>query len=262
MAVKRRFGTLLVGLSGWSYPEWKDNFYAGVPPRLWLAHVAAHFPAVEINIGYYRWLRRSVIEAWMRQTPPAFRFAAKGPRTVTHVRRLKNVAEVVAQQRETYSAFGDRLAAVLWQMPANFRKDEERARRLSDFAALLGAEWPSARHVVELRHRSWFDDDTAAALARHRIASCQSDAADWPMWDAVTTDLVYIRLHGHTRTYASGYSRASLERWAGRIGRWRAEGRDVQVYFDNTAMGHAPRDALRLLDLAGRTTAQETGRAA
>jgi uncharacterized protein YecE (DUF72 family) len=81
------------------------------------------------------------------------------------------------------------------------------------------------------------------------VAVCQSDAADWPLWDTVTTDLVYIRLHGHTRTYASAYSSGSLRRWAERIVEWSSSGRTVHVYFDNDAEGAAPRDALRLRQL-------------
>ena len=261
MANARKRGTVLVGLSGWSYPEWKPNFYAGVPQRRWLAHVAEHFPAVEVNLGYYRWQRRSAIEGWVSQTPPAFRFVAKGPRTITHRRRLKNIDDVLAQQIDIYATFGNRLAAVLWQFPANFRKDGDRPERLAHFAELLDRTWSSVRHVIEFRHESWFDDDTARCLARHRLVACQSDAADWPMWDAVTTDLVYIRLHGHTRTYVSGYSRAALETWAQRVRAWRDEGRDVHVYFDNTAMGRAPRDARRFLELV-RSSAQRARHAA
>jgi uncharacterized protein YecE (DUF72 family) len=69
------------------------------------------------------------------------------------------------------------------------------------------------------------------------------------MWDAVTSDMVYIRLHGHTRTYASAYSAQALKKWSLRMRRWLAEGRDVHAYFDNDAEGAAPRDALRLIEL-------------
>jgi uncharacterized protein YecE (DUF72 family) len=92
----------------------------------------------------------------------------------------------------------------------------------------------------------------AACLAAHRIAVCQSDAADWPCWDAVTTDLVYVRLHGHAVTYASGYADAALRARARKARRWMREGRDVHVYFDNDAEGEAPRNALRLIALLRR----------
>ncbi len=97
----------------------------------------------------------------------------------------------------------------------------------------------------------------AACLRDHRIAVCQSDAADKPLWKAVATDLVYVRLHGHEVTYASRYSGAELSAWAEKVRRWLQEGRDVHVYFDNDASGHAPHDALRLLALmSGRSPLQ------
>ena len=110
---------------------------------------------------------------------------------------------------------------------------------------------PKPRHAIEFRDPSWFDDEVATALARHRVANCLSDAADWPLWDAVTTDLVYVRPHGHSDTYASRYSRKSLQRWARRIEAWRREKRQVHVYFDNDAYGEAPRNAQRLIALVG-----------
>mgnify|MGYP006198831901 CR=1 FL=1 len=94
-----------------------------------------------------------------------------------------------------------------------------------------------------------FTPEVVRILRRTGTALVISDAADWPMWDAVTTDLVYIRLHGHTRTYASKYSAGALRVWARRIRRWRGQGHTVHVYFDNDADGHAPYDALRLKKL-------------
>jgi uncharacterized protein YecE (DUF72 family) len=111
---------------------------------------------------------------------------------------------------------------------------------------------PCGIGAIEFRHPSWFDDDVAACLQDRGIAVCQSDSADWPLWDAVTTDLVYVRLHGHTVTYASGYSDRELRSWAGRVRRWRRERRDVHVYFDNDAWGYAPRDAVKLIDMRSR----------
>ena len=94
-------------------------------------------------------------------------------------------------------------------------------------------------------------------LREHRIALCQSDAADWPLWDAVTTSLVYVCLHRHDVTSAAPYSNTQLRAWEVTLRRWLHEGRDVHVYFDNDPSGHAPRDALRLLALLfGRSRIQ------
>jgi hypothetical protein len=117
--------------------------------------------------------------------------------------------------------------------------------------------WSSVRHALELRHRSWFTDEIADIMRANNIAVCMGDAPDFPMWRAVTSDLVYVRLHGHTRKYASSYSEASLRSWAADTKRWLAEGRDVHVYFDNDAEGHAVRNALRFQELVVGTPPRE-----
>jgi len=197
---------------------------------------------VEINASFYGSLRPGTLERWRQETPPGFRFTLKANRYLTHITRLHFPPEALERQRSLALTLGDALAAVVWQMPAGLHLD---LPRLQDFAAML-CTWPETRHALEFRHPSWFTPETAACLSENGLAVCQSDAADWPLWDAVTTDLVYIRLHGHERTYASAYSQASLETWDRRIERWLAEGRQVHVYFDNTDAGHAPRDAIRL----------------
>jgi uncharacterized protein YecE (DUF72 family) len=111
------------------------------------------------------------------------------------------------------------------------------------------ARWKSTRHAIEFRHKSWFDDEVAECLESHGIAVCMSDAPDWPMWDQVTTDLVYVRLHGHTRKYASSYTKPALRKWATRTRRWLKENRAVHVYFDNDAECAAPRNTLTLLEM-------------
>ncbi len=134
---------------------------------------------------------------------------------------------------------------MLWECPGSFHRNDG---RLEAFATALD-EWRDVRHAIEFRHDSWFDDDVLQCLRSHGLAWCQSDAADWPYWNAVSTDLVYVRLHGHTRTYASAYSGSSLRRWAARVRSWLTEGRDVHVYFDNTAEGKAIANAGRLCEL-------------
>lgn len=237
----------VIGTSGWSYPGWRGGFYRGVPQRSWLAHCAAHFTGIEVNATFYREVKEATLARWRDETPEDFAFAVKGHRYVTHVTRLKAPGAPVARQRDAVAALGPKLAVVLWQLPGTLHKDMD---RLAGLMAALEA-WPGVRHAVEFRDTSWFDDEVAAALAEARVASVVSDAADWPMWEAVTTDLVYVRLHGHTRTYASAYSGPALAAWADHARRWLGQGREVHVYFDNDAEGAAPYDALRLLELLG-----------
>lgn len=242
-------GRAYVGTSGWSYDGWKDGFFEGVPKNRWLEHCAERFTGVEANGTFYRLQSERTFEKWIERTPDDFVFTAKGHRYVTHNKKLIDADETVATSRDNMRPLEKKLAVVVWQLPSRFARNVE---RLESFVRTLSRKWTSVRHSIEFRDASWFTDDVADLMGKHRLAVCQSDAADWPLWDAVTTDLVYVRLHGHTRTYASSYSSGSLDAWARKIRRWTREGRDVHVYFDNDAEGAAPYDALDLMERLGQ----------
>jgi uncharacterized protein YecE (DUF72 family) len=231
-----------IGTSGWVYPGWRAHLYADTPLRRWLEVASRTFDALEINGSFYTQIKPETYRRWRDETPDDFRFALKGHRFVTHYKRLRDCEDSVVRLRDQAAGLGDKLAAVVWQLPSNFGID---LPRLAAFAGAL-KRWPTVVHSLELRHRSWFTPEVAALLREEAIAVCLSDAPDFPLWDEVTSELVYVRLHGHTRKYASSYSTASLQRWASKIERWIAEGRDVHVYFDNDAEGHAVRNALTL----------------
>lgn len=232
-----------IGTSGWNYPRWKDDFYAGVRQKDWLRFCAERFTGIEANATFYRQQSKATLRKWRDETPDDFVFAVKGNRFLTHNKKLKGCAGPLRRERGRAEALEHKLGAVVWQLQSNLKKDLDRLR---GFADDLESIWP-ARHALEFRNESWFDDEVAALLRERAIAVCMSDAADWPMWEEVTADFVYVRLHGHTRTYASAYSAGLLRKWAGRIRRWLKEGRDVHVYFDNDGEGAAPKDATRLL---------------
>jgi len=234
-----------IGTSGWNYDAWRD-FYQDVPRAERLRYCGERFTGIEINATHYRLQARATMKRWRDAVPAGFRFALKVHRFLTHNKKLKDVDESIPRSRDPARALDPKLEVVLWQMPANFRKNAERLR---SFARTLRRRWRAHRHAIELRHSSWFDDQIAACLADYDLAVCLSDAPDFPLWDRVTTDLVYVRLHGHTRKYASSYSTPSLRRWADRARGWLDEGRDVHIYFDNDAEGAAPRNAVTLLEL-------------
>jgi uncharacterized protein YecE (DUF72 family) len=230
-----------IGTSGWVYPGWREHLYADTPVKRWLEVASRTFDALEINGSFYTQIKPETYARWRSTTPADFRFALKGHRFVTHYKRLKDCEDSIVRLRDQASGLGDKLAAVVWQLPSNFACD---AQRLASFLRALTV-WP-VRHALEMRHRSWFVPDIAAQLREAGVAVCLSDAPDFPMWREVTTDLVYVRLHGHTRKYASSYSPASLRRWADDVARWLDDGRDVHVYLDNDAEGHAVRNAIAL----------------
>ncbi len=236
-----------IGTSGWNYAGWKNDFYAGVPRKWWLEYYSERFNALEVDGTFYHLLRETVAKSWYERTPADFHFAVKGHRYITHVKRLAPPVQSLKLQRDSTAALGEKLRAMLWQLPPNLHKD---LSKLSSFVAMLDV-WPEVRHAIEFRDPSWFDDEVAALLARERIAVCQSDAATWQLWQATTTDLVFVRLHGHESTYASNYEHESLQGWAGRIRQWLSEGRDVHAYFDNDAKGYAPWNALSLAEMLG-----------
>jgi len=238
-------GKAYIGTSGWNYKSWRNDFYCDTPQKQWLRFCAERFTGIEVNSTFYRLQEKSTFKKWRDETPKGFPFAIKGHRYVTHNKKLLDVEQSVIRCRESASPLGKRLAAVVWQLPAFLKKDIE---RLEKFLRNL-QHWKSTRHAIEFRDKSWFDDQVAECLERHAVAICMSDAPDWPMWDRVTTDVVYIRLHGHTRKYASSYSKPALGKWATRTQRWLEENRAVHVYFDNDAEGAAPRNALTLLEM-------------
>lgn len=226
------------GTSGWVYRSWRAQLYANAPVRRWLEIASRTFSSLEINGSFYTQMSQATYARWRDETPPGFRFALKGHRFVTHYKRLRDCAPSIARLRDQASELGDKLAAVVWQLPSSFALD---LGRLEEFAAALGG-W-RIRHAIELRHRSWFIPEVAARLRDAGIAVCLGDAPDFPMWREVTADFVYVRLHGHTRKYASSYSPAALRQWAADARGWRDRGLDVFVYFDNDAEGHAVRNA-------------------
>lgn len=234
---------IFVGTCGWSYRHWRAGFYRGVPQRAWLAHCGRRFTGLEIDSSFYRLPTADTLRYWVGQVPEDFGFALKGSRFITHRKRLRDPEGPVAVLRDRVRMLGPRLRAVLWQLPAGFGREDA---RLEDFLAAL-AGWPEVGHVLEFRHPDWFCDAVAARLQAAGVGVCLSDAPDWPAWEAVTGPLVYCRLHGRPRLYASAYDARALDAWADRVRAWHARGLQVHVYFDNDAEGAAPEDALGLL---------------
>jgi uncharacterized protein YecE (DUF72 family) len=270
-----RCGEIRVGTSGWRYPSWRGDFYpTGLRQRDELAYLSRELNGVELNGSFYSLQRPSSYRSWAEQVPDDFVFAVKGGRFITHMRRLDGVEPALANFFASgVLALGAKLGPVLWQLPANLPFDEERLAgflellpRTTDAAGELAgrhdAKLPEGRafttplvsapirHALEPRHDSFTSSRALDLLQRKGIAMVVSDSAGtWPTFDVVTSDLVYVRLHGDTELYRSAYSKAALEIWADRVRGWQQSGLDVHVYFDNDARGHAPHDARALLGL-------------
>jgi uncharacterized protein YecE (DUF72 family) len=266
-----------IGLSGWRYAGWRGDFYPeGLVQRKELAYAAARFSTIEVNGSFYSLQRPTSYATWRDETPDDFVFALKGGRFITHMKRLRDVDGAMANFFASGPlALGDKLGPVLWQLPARTRFDAEvldafleRLPRTSGEAADLArhhdAKLPAdralttaltqvrLRHAIEPRDLSFADPAAIDLLRRHDVGLVVSDAGDkWPRFEEVTSDLVYVRLHGAEELYTSGYGPQALDEWAARILSWADQGLDVLVYFDNDAKVHAPYDALALMDRLG-----------
>jgi uncharacterized protein YecE (DUF72 family) len=237
-----------IGISGWTYPPWRGVFYPrGLPQREELAFASRQVNSIEINGTFYSLQKPASYAAWARQTPPGFRFAVKGPRFITHVRRLRDPRLPLANFFASgVLALGAKLGPILWQLPPSFRYDPG---RIEAFLALLPRDTHAAgrlarghddhvarawlrpgprrrlRHALEVRHASFETPEFIAQLRRHRVALVIADTAGrWPYLEDITADFVYLRLHGDERIYVSGYTPAALRRWAVRIAAWRNGG--------------------------------------
>jgi uncharacterized protein YecE (DUF72 family) len=151
-----------LGCSGWSYDHWREPVYAGAPPRTWLSQYARRFDTVEINSTFYRLPRRSAVAGWADQTPDGFCFAVKVSRYLTHIRRLNEIERGIELLLDRVQPLVDagKLGPLLWQLPGNFARDDDRLARA------LAAVPHDLRHCIEFRHPSWFGDGRAARPRR------------------------------------------------------------------------------------------------
>jgi uncharacterized protein YecE (DUF72 family) len=228
-----------VGCSGWNYRDWRGPFYPpGVPASRWLEHYASAFRTVEVNATFYRLPSLSTTARWAEQTPAGFVFAVKASRYLTHVRRLANLGAGIERFYERIEPLADasKLGPVLWQLPASFRRDDER------LTAALEA-LPGGRHCFEFRHPSWFDGDVYALLRSHGAALVIGDDPARPFQESeITGPWTYVRLHRGQHGRGGNYSARELETWARRIAAWRSRV-EVFAYFNNDWKAFAPRNA-------------------
>jgi uncharacterized protein YecE (DUF72 family) len=218
--------TVRIGCSGFHYPDWKGTFYPShLPQNRWFHHYSSVFPAVELNVTFYRIPKQTTFDAWLKDTPENFAFSLKGSRFITHVKRL-NV------QRG------------LWQLPPDFQID---VKRLNAFISLL-KKYP-VKHTFEFRHKSWLTAEVLDICDKHNICLCM---ADWPIFISslrITSDFVYLRRHGTGGRYDTDYSKTYLKKDATMIKRYLNKGLDVFVFFNNDAHGYAPKNAQELTRL-------------
>jgi len=230
-----------IGTSGWHYGSWRGPFYPEqVKVKEQLAFYVTQFNTAEINNSFYRLPTLKAVEQWRETVPEGFVFAWKASRFITHFRRLKDCEESIRLVFGRMGELGPSAGPVLFQLPPQMKADRE---RLAGFLDLLPQ---GGRYTFEFRHESWYEPEILDVLRDHGVALCISDHAAAPAPWEVTADFVYLRGHGPTGRYTGHYSDEALADWATSIAAWRADGRDVYVYFDNDQKSAAPKDAEKL----------------
>ncbi len=231
-----------IGCSGWNYDDWRGRLYAeGLGRARWLERYSECFDTVEVNSTFYRLASPKGVERWVNQTPPDFVFSVKASRYMTHIKRLQDLALYAERFYEGIEPLvsSGKLGPVLWQLPANFRRDDDRLA--SALAAL-----PAGRHCFEFRHESWFAPPVMDLLRSHGVALVIGDSPERPFQTHnLTADWTFIRFHHGTRGRGGNYSASEIETWAHRIGEWRRRC-EVFAYFNNDWKGYAPRNARAL----------------
>ncbi len=232
-----------IGTSGYNYPEWKGSFYpADLPAAKMLPYYAARFPTVEINYTFYRMPNEQLTSGWAAQTPAPYKLTLKAPRRITHDARLKNCAPLVASFCQVAGTLGDKLGALLFQLPPNLKKD------LALFDAFLGELPTKAPAAFEFRHESWLDEEVFSRLAARNYALCVADSEKLSTPVRVTADYAYFRLRDE------GYTPDDIAQWAERIARATEGCRDVFVYFKHEEEGKGPEFGRLLMQRLGLTT--------
>jgi uncharacterized protein YecE (DUF72 family) len=264
-----------IGISGWRYAPWRGTFYPKkLPQRSELEYAAKLLPVIEINGSFYALQKPESYAQWYRETPEDFMFSVKGPRYITHMRRLKDVEKPLAN----FLASGllnlrEKLGPILWQFPPNFTYDETRMGAFLELlpydfaaAAALGRkrdafmkgrarlafdENRTLRHAIEIRNDSFLDASFIDLLSQHNVAAVIAETArKWPMIEDITADFVYMRLHGDKELYRSGYSDKALDGWAVRIAAWHrgSEPKDARKVIPGKAPAKRRRDIFCFFD--------------
>ncbi len=199
------------------------------------------FNTVELNVTFYRLLKKEAFERWYKETPPDFTFCLKGSRFISHVKKLKDVELPLSTFFNATAPLLEKLEVVLWQLPPNLKLN---MKNLEEFVENL-KRYP-VRHVFEFRHKSWLSKKVFSLLSASNIAVCM---ADWPHFIdelPLTADFVYIRRHGEGGSYATNYTTEQLKKDAKRIKEYLKLGKDVYFYFNNDTFAYAPKNAIEL----------------
>lgn len=230
-----------IGTSGWSYNHWKGPFYpADLRNDQMLDYYAQHFKDVEINTSFYHLPSKETLHHWHDDTANDFLFSAKASRYITHMKKLKDPHDNVPTFLERISLLGDKLGPILFQLPPHWHFNAE---RLEAFLSSLNSKF---RYTFEFRDHSWLNKTCFDLLSRYDVALCIYELDGFISPKTITSDLIYVRLHGPAGAYQGNYDTRTLTGWAKDFSTWLNQGKEVFCYFDNDQIGYAAQNAMQL----------------
>ncbi|MCD6012245.1 MAG: hypothetical protein K0Q79_2107 [Flavipsychrobacter sp.] len=234
-------GNIHIGISGWSYWDWKGVFYPeSMRSTDWLSFYAKEFDTTEINSSFYHMPRLKTATTWADKVPAGFKFCPKISKYLTHNKRLKEPEEPLQRFFEAFSQIKEYLGPVLIQLPPSLKFDAETVQY---FFEILKTGYNEYHFALEARHATWLEADAAKLMKQYNIAWVISQSGvDFPYLEQVTADTVYIRFHGPGKLYASSYTDEQMKEYAGKIKKW-AKKHDVWIYFNNCYNGVAIENA-------------------
>ena len=216
-----------VGIGGWTYAPWRNNFYPEkLVQRRELEYASRQLRAIEINGTFYGAQKPATYAKWAAETPPGFVFSLKAPRYVTEGKRLADTGKGVSGfVQGGLAEMGDRLGPILWQLPPSRPFDAD------DLGAFLDGlprelNGQPLRNVLEVRHASFLSEHYVALARAHRVPTVFTDSTDYPSLADLTGDFTYARLMRSAGNVPTGYAPAQLDRWASHAREW-AAGRDI-----------------------------------
>ena len=232
-----------VGIGGWTYVPWRDNFYpSGLVQRRELEYASRHLSCIEINGTYYGAQKPATYAKWRDETPEGFVFSVKAPKRIMHSKALAKTGPQVDDFIDGISELGDRLGPLLWQFDAGLKL--ERAS-FAEFCALLPREanGRALRHVLDVRDPAFVDADFIALARKHGFATVFTDSPEHPSFADVTADFVYARLMRSRSDIATGYPADELDAWAKLAHEWaRGDEPDDLPKIVDEAPSPKPRD--------------------
>ena len=238
-------GKIHIGTSGWNYSSWLGVFYPEkLTSKKYLQFYSEHFNTVEINASFYYLFGSKSYQNWYNQVPENFSFSVKVHRSITHIKRMKDVGQQWERFLEGAKSLREKLRVILFQFPSSFRYSDENRENIEKF---LASEYEKCdtRIAFEFRHISWDNAEIANILKKHKAGWVIANSSRYPEIERITSDFAYFRMHGPRELFASEYSEQDIKKLAEKIKKL-SKTKDIFVYFNNDFHGYAIKNALQL----------------